>query len=68
MNKDKKVFIEIEEFQQKILDAIGKDDFDKWISNTIFNGKEEFKPAIVHGMTLAACIASTCQKYIGIEE
>lgn len=53
--------INVEEFQQKILDYISSDELDKMISNTVFAGKSECKSAVAHGMALASMLTSTCE-------
>ena len=53
--------INVEEFQQKILDYISSDELDKTISNTVFVGKPECKRAVAHGMALASMLTSTCE-------
>ncbi len=53
--------INVEEFQQKILDYISSDELDKTISNTVFVGKPECKSAVAHGMALASMLTSTCE-------
>lgn len=53
--------INVEEFQQKILDYISSDELDKTISNTVFVGKPECKSAVAHGMAPASMLTSTCE-------
>lgn len=36
MNEDYKLYIEVNEFQQKVLDYIASEDIDKMINDTIF--------------------------------
>ena len=59
---DIKIFIDSSEFQQKVLDYIGSNEFDKTVDSTIFNDKPEYRQAIAHGMVIAAMLTSRCKQ------
>lgn len=67
MNEDYKLYIEVNEFQQKVLDYIASEDIDKMINATIFADNPECKRAIIHGMVIASMLTSKC-KLIGIKD
>lgn len=67
MNDNYKLYIEVSEFQQKVLDYITSGEIDKMINATIFANKTDCKRAIIHGMAIASMLTSRC-KLIGIKD
>ena len=55
-----KIVVDVEEFQQKVLDYISSDEMDKMINNTVFAEKPECKSAVIHGMAIASMLTSYC--------
>lgn len=59
-----KRFINVEEFQRKILDFIGSKKYKEMVSCTVFADDPRCINAITHGLSLAAMLASTdCTTY-----
>lgn len=67
MNDNYKLYIEVSEFQQKVLDYITSGEIDKMINATIFADKPDCKRAMIHGMVIASMLTSRC-KLIGIKD
>ena len=68
--KDKKLFIEITEFQEKVLDYINSEEFMKMFNTTYFSDsqhKQECRAAMIHGMVIASMITSRCDLYHELE-
>lgn len=63
MRNNYKTLIDVNEFQQKVLDFINSDEIDKAISNTVFADKPECKSAIIYGMTFSSALTSSCEKF-----
>lgn len=61
MENNYKIVVDVKEFQEKILDYINSDELDKMISNTVFDGKPEYKSAIVHGILIALMLTNLCE-------
>lgn len=53
-----KVFIDIKEFQTKILEFIASDEMDKFFSCTTFADIPECKQAMIYGMCIASMLTS----------
>lgn len=62
-----KVFIDIKEFQTKILEFISSDEIDKFFNCTIFANIPECKQAMIHGMCIASMLTSRCEEISSIE-
>ena len=58
------VLIDSREFQQKILDFISSDEFDKIFNSTVFADKPECKQAMIHGMCVASMLTSRCDHLV----
>lgn len=58
-----KVLIDSTEFQQKVLDYIGSDEFDKMVDATVFKCDNQCKLAIIHGMSVASMLTSQCEPF-----
>lgn len=56
-----KVFIDIKEFQTKILEFIASDEIDKLFSCTTFTNIPECKQAMIYGMCIASMLTSRCE-------
>lgn len=52
--------VDITEFNKRIVDCITSGEIDKYIDNTSFAGKDEYKQAIIHGMCVASMLLSSC--------
>lgn len=68
--KNKKVFIEVTEFQRKVFDYIGSEQLSKMFDTTYFSkgeNKQECKMAMIHGMLIASMITSRCDLYHELE-
>ena len=63
-NTDRKysMFIDIDEFQKRILDCITSKEVDKYFDCTVFAEKPECKQAMIHGMLIASMMTSQCEK------
>lgn len=56
-----RILVDVNEFQQKVLDYISSDELDKMIGSTVFDGKSDCKVAIIHGITIASMLTSYCK-------
>lgn len=61
INYKYRVLVDVNEFQQKVLDYISSDELDKMISSTVFDGKSDCRAAIVHGMSIASMLTLYCE-------
>lgn len=52
--------VDTTEFNKRIMDCITSGEIDKYIDNTVFAGKDEYKQAIIHGMCVASMLLSSC--------
>lgn len=57
----RRILVDVNELQRKVLDYIHSDKLDKMISNTIFSDNLEYKNAIIHGMIIASILTSKCE-------
>lgn len=57
----RRILVDVNEFQRKVLDYIHSDKLDKMISNTIFSDNLEYKNAIIQGMIIASMLTSKCE-------
>ena len=62
--KGKDEFIELKEFQQKILNYINSEEFNKHFESTIFADKKECKSSMIYGLCIAAILANKCNIFI----
>ena len=62
-----KDFVDIKEFQTKILEFINSDEIDKLFNCTIFANIPECKQAMIHGMCIASMLTSRCEEISSIE-
>ena len=60
---DYKIVVDPAELQRKIIDYIASDELNKMVASTVFEGDEQCKLAIIHGMAIAAMLASQCTPY-----
>lgn len=58
------MFIDVNEYQKKILDIIGSNELDKIIASSVYADNHEFRMAILYGMTIASMYTSQCTQYI----
>lgn len=58
------MFINVNEYQKKILDIIGSDEMDKIIASSVYADNHELHMAIVYGMVIASMYTSQCTQYI----
>lgn len=58
---DYKILIDSKEFGEKVLEYISSDELDKMINCTVFAGKPECRSAIIHGMSIASMLTSSCE-------
>lgn len=63
-----KVFIDIREFQTKILEFITSDEIDKFFSCTTFANVPECKQAMINGMCIASMLTSRCETTLAEDE
>lgn len=61
---DYNILIDSTEFQQKVLDYISSDEFEKMVNSTVFKDNDECKRAIAHGMSIAAMLTSRCKLHL----
>lgn len=59
--EDYKVLIDSTELQQKVLDYIGSEEFDKMLDCTVFKDNNQYKLAIIHGMSIASMLTYRCK-------
>lgn len=57
------MFIDVNEYQTKILNIIGSDELDKIIASSVYADKHEFRMAILYGMTIASMYTAQCTQY-----
>lgn len=58
-----KNLIDVNEFQQKLLEYINSEELDNMIKQTIFKDKQDCKMAINYGMSLASMLTTMCKDY-----
>lgn len=58
-----KVLIDSTELQQKVLDYIGSEEFDKMVDSTVFRDNNQCKLAIIHGMSIASMLTCRCKPF-----
>ena len=58
-----KVLIDSTELQQKVLDYIGSEEFDKMVDSTVFRDSNQCKLAIIHGMSIASMLTCRCEPF-----
>ena len=58
-----KVLIDSTELQQKLLDYIASEEFDKMVDSTVFKDNNQCKMAIVHGMAIASMLTCRCESF-----
>ena len=59
-----RILIDTQEFQSKILDLIGSEEFDRQFATTIFNtyeNQQQYRQAMMHGMLLAGIMTCKCE-------
>ena len=62
-------YVNVSEFQKKILEFVNSGELDKFFENTVFDNyeyKNDCKSAMITGMSLASMITSDCE-LIGID-
>ena len=62
MENNHRVLVDVEEFQEKILDYINSEEIDNMIRFTIFEDEPKCRSAIIHGMAIAAMLPSRCKQ------
>ena len=55
-----KVLVDTMEFQKRIMDCITSEELDKFFECTTFSGDNKCRQAMIHGMCIAAMMASDC--------
>lgn len=64
-----KVLINSTELQQKILDYIASEEFNKMVDSTVFRDDNQCKLAIIHGMAIASMLTCRCKPlYINLKQ
>ena len=64
-----KVLIDSTELQQKVLDYIASEEFNKMVDSTVFRDDNQCKSAIIHGMTIASMLTCRCKPlYINLKQ
>ena len=58
-----KVLIDSTELQQKVLDYISSEEFDKMVDSTVFRDNNQCKLAIIHGMSIASMLTCRCESF-----
>lgn len=58
-----KVLIDSTELQQKVLDYISSEEFNKMVDSTVFKDNNQYKLAIIHGMAIASMLTCRCESY-----
>lgn len=58
-----KVFIDSTELQQKVLDYIASEEFNKMVDSTVFTDNNQCKMAIIHGMAIASMLTCRCEPF-----
>lgn len=56
-----KILIDSTELQQKVLDYIASEEFNKMVDSTIFIDDNQCKLAIIHGMAIASMLTCRCK-------
>lgn len=59
------IYIDVKEFQAKILEFISSDEVDKFFNCTMFADKPECRQAMIHGMCIASIMTCKCEQFIG---
>lgn len=55
------IFVNINEFQQMVLNYIHSNEFNKMFASTVFTGDERCRAAMIHGMSIASMLTSQCK-------
>lgn len=64
-----KMLIDSTELQQKVLDYIVSEEFNKMVDSTVFRDDNQRKLAIVHGMVIASMLTCRCKPlYINLKQ
>ena len=61
------LYVNVSEFQKKILDFVNSGELDKFFENTVFDNyeyKNDCKSAMITGMSLASILTSDCELYV----
>lgn len=58
-----KTLIDSTELQQKVLDYIASDEFNKMVDSTVFRDDNQCKLAIIHGMAIASMLTCRCESF-----
>ena len=58
------VVMSTQEFQEKILDFIASEEFDKHFNSTTFADKPECRQAMMHGMCIASMLVTKCDQLV----
>lgn len=62
MNNYKRL-IDSTELQQKVLDYISSEEFNKMVDSTVFRDDNQCKLAIIHGMAIASMLTCRCESF-----
>ena len=57
------MFIDSTELQQKVLDYIASEEFNKMVDSTVFRDNNQCKSAIIHGMSIASMLTCRCEPF-----
>lgn len=60
-----KTVIEVNKFQQKILDCISSGKVDEYFNASRFTDNPDAKVAMIYGMCIASMLTSECDQIIG---
>lgn len=60
-SKEEKRYIDSTEFQTKVLNYIGSEDFNKMVNSTMFKDDQDCKNAMIHGMYIASMLTCKCE-------
>ena len=61
------LYVNVSEFQKKVLEFVNSGELDKYFENTVFNNheyKNDCKFAMITGMSLASILTSDCELYV----
>lgn len=67
MFEEEKIFIDQLEYQQKLLEFLTSEEFDRFFNVTVFKDNLECRQAMIHGMAIASMMTSQC-KHIAVKD
>ena len=69
--KDKSIFIDNREFQEKVIDCIVSNKIDRYFNNSVFaelTDNQIYKQAMIYGMVTASMMTSMCEQIVKTEK